>query len=234
MHEIDIPFLASLGINTSGLASGSIRLYGNGGIMLAEANEVPRLDDLTENAIQVVDGGDGVINGSDYILFYAGGPHEWVKDSANLRFIHRKNLYADKAWYFLTIGGNGKRVQLTPALASPSITVNSFSERIFHELDTVNFLSSGKEWYGEEFTNAPGKTLTRTFTINIPNIINNTPLMLQSNCVARSIGSGSRFDIRIDNQPVGQQLINAVGGGQYDLFVQQSLYCFLHLLLKIM
>ncbi|HQZ74273.1 MAG TPA: type IX secretion system sortase PorU [Chitinophagaceae bacterium] len=222
IYKIDIPFLASLGINTSGLASGSIRLYGNGGIMLAEANDVPRLDDLTENAIQVVDGGDGVINGSDYILFYAGGPHEWVKDSANLRFIHRKNLYADKAWYFLTVGGNGKRVQLTPALASPSITVNSFSETIFHELDTVNFLSSGKEWYGEEFTNAPGKTLTRTFTINIPNIINNTPLMLQSNCVARSIGSGSRFDIRIDNQPVGQQLINALGGGQYDLFVQQS------------
>ena len=68
IYKIDIPFLASLGINTSGLASGSIRLYGNGGIMLAEANEVPRLDDLTENAIQVVDGGDGVINGSDYIL----------------------------------------------------------------------------------------------------------------------------------------------------------------------
>ena len=60
IYKIDIPFLASLGINTSGLASGSIRLYGNGGIMLAEANDVPRLDDLTENAIQVVDGGDGV------------------------------------------------------------------------------------------------------------------------------------------------------------------------------
>jgi len=94
IYKIDIPFLNSLGINMAGLASNSIRLFGNGGQMLSEANGGARTDDLKENAIMVVDGGDGVINGSDYILFYANGPDEWVKDSANLRFIHRKNLFS--------------------------------------------------------------------------------------------------------------------------------------------
>src|SRR5689334_25168915 len=46
--------------------------------------------------ILVVDGGDGILNGSDYILFYANGPDEWLKDSVNKKFIHKKNLYRDR------------------------------------------------------------------------------------------------------------------------------------------
>jgi len=67
VYKIDIPFLASLGVNTTGLSSNSVRLFGNGGAMLSEANAGQWLDDLAENSIQVVDGGDGVINGTDYI-----------------------------------------------------------------------------------------------------------------------------------------------------------------------
>jgi hypothetical protein len=222
IYKIDIPFLNSLGVNTSNLASNTIRLFGNGGQMLAEANAIPRPDDLKENAIMIIDGGDGIINGSDHILFYANGPDEWVKDSANLRFFHRKNLFSDKSYYFLSIGGNGRRIIDAPLLSSPNITVSGFSERYFHELDTVNFLGSSKEWYGEELSNLPGRSLTRSFTVNIPNIQNNAPLLLQTNCVARSVGVGSRFDININNQPAGQQPINFISGGQYDLFAQQA------------
>ncbi len=45
-----------------------------------------------------------------------------------------------------------------------NITINSFSDRYFHELDTVNFLDSGKEWYGEEFSNMPGQTVDKKFS----------------------------------------------------------------------
>ena len=83
-----------------------------------------------------------------------------------------------KSYYFLTIGGNGKRIAILPTVTSPNITINSFSERYFHELDTVNFLASGKEWYGEEFSNLPGRTLTRNFTVNIPNILNSSALII--------------------------------------------------------
>ena len=222
VYKIDIPLLNSLGINTSGLASNTIRLFGNGGQMLAEANAVPRPDDLMENAIMIVDGGDGVINGSDYILFFANGPDEWLKDSANLRFYHRKNLFSDRSYYFLSVGGNGRRIIDAPLMSSPNITVTGFSERYFHELDTVNFLSSSKEWYGEEFSNLPGRALSGNFTVNVPNIQNNAPVLLQTNCAARSVGVGSRFDIRINNQPASQLAINFISGGQYDLFAQQA------------
>src|SRR5256885_6907129 len=87
IYKIDLSFLNSLGI--SGIVpSGQIRIFGNSGSMLAEANDQQRLDDLVEISIEVNDGGDGVLNGSDYILFYSRGPDIWDKDSVNERFIH--------------------------------------------------------------------------------------------------------------------------------------------------
>jgi len=222
VYKMDIPFLASLGINTTNLMSSSIRLFGNGGQMLPEANALPRLDDLKENAILVVDGGDDVINGSDYILFYAAGPDEWLKDSINKRFNHQKNLFADKAYYFLNIGTNGKRINEAPLISSPTVSVNSFSECYFHELDSVNFLSSGKEWYGEELSSIPGRSLTKTFSLTIPNTTSGSPFGIQTNCVARSVGMNSRVEVRINNQLTNQIPINAVSGGLYDFFAQQG------------
>ncbi|MBI5856371.1 MAG: type IX secretion system sortase PorU [Sphingobacteriales bacterium] len=222
IYKMDVPFLNGLGVNTSNLASSSIRLYGNGGTMLSETNSGPWTDDLTENAIMVADGGDGIVNGPDYILFFASGPHEWVKDSLNQRFSHKKNFYSDKSYYYLSIGGNGKRIATNQLVSFPNITVNGFSERYFHELDTVNFLTSGKEWYGEEFSNLPGRTLARNYSIPLSNISSNSQATIKTNCVARSVAVSSRFDIGINSQPLTQMLVNPVTGGLYDLFAQQS------------
>ena len=222
IYKIDIPFLNSLGISTGNLASNSIRLFGNGGQMLAEANSGPWTDDLQENAIMIVDGGDGILNGADYILFYAAGPDQWVKDSFNLRFTHKKNLYTNRSFYFLSVGGTGKRISTSAVTTSPNTTVTSFSERYFHELDTVNFLASGREWYGEEFASMPGKTTTRDFGVGLSNLTNNSPVTVISQCIARSVGGASRFDLRLNNQLLGQSFINGVNGGIYDLFAQQS------------
>ncbi|MEO5561792.1 MAG: type IX secretion system sortase PorU, partial [Chitinophagaceae bacterium] len=222
VYRLDVPFLNSLGVNTTNLGSASIRLYGNGGGMLAEANNGPWKDDLTENAIQVVDGGDGVINGSDYILFYTNGPDQWLKDSANLRFNHQKNLYSNKAFYFLSIGGNGRRIPDLPVVSSPNLTITSSSGRYFHELDTVNFLAGGKEWYGEEFSNTPGHMVTRNFSVNIPSITNGSSLFLQSRCIARSVGAGSSFSISINTNVAGQVPIAPIGTGLYDVFAKEG------------
>ncbi len=221
VYKIDIPFLNTLGVNTSNLSAGAVRIFGNGGSLLSEANNGTWMDDLKENAVEVVDGGDGIINGSDYILFYTNGPDEWVKDLPNRQFSHRKNIYSDKAYYFLTVSANGKRIANAPVVTSAAVTNTFFSERYFHELDTVNFLASGKEWYGEELSSLPGRSLTRIFSVNIPGIQVNAPVIVKTNCVARSVGSGSRFDIKINSQNAAQLPVNGVGGGAYDLFAQQ-------------
>ncbi len=221
VYKIDIPLLNGLGVNVSGLSSASIRLFGNGGAMLTEKNNGPWTDDLQELAITVVDGGDGQLNGSDYIIFYADGPHKWEKDSINQRFSYKKNLYTEKAFYYLSIGGAGKRIGVQTTVGFPNTTVSQFTERIVHELDTVNFLASGKEWYGEEFTNAPGKLLTRDFSFTVPGMVTGTPLQLKSQVVSRSVGAPSRFDIIVNTQPVAQFSVPATGSGVYDVFARE-------------
>jgi hypothetical protein len=158
IYKVDMALLNALGITTGNLGSATIKLYGNGGGMLDENNAAQRPDDLFENPIEMSDGGDGLFNGSDYFLFYAPGPHRWLKDSANQSFSHQKNRYSDTAYYYITIGGTGKRILLQSPAATATVNVNSYNERYFYENDLVNFLNSGKEWYGEEFnTNLGGK-----------------------------------------------------------------------------
>lgn len=215
VYRINIAFLQSLGVNTANLASGSVRMFGNGGQMLPEDNAVIAADDLTENAIQVVDGGDGILNGNDYILFYTAGPQQWTKDSTNKRFRHRKNLYSNDSYYFLNIGANGLRIQNRTSTGSPNQVVTSFRDRIFYELDTSNFLRSGKEWYGEEFSNTPGSTLNRTFNLAIPNSLPGNAVF-SSNVASRSNGIGSSFLVRANNTNIAQHSVSAVGTGTYD------------------
>jgi hypothetical protein len=218
VFKVDLTVLQSLGISTSNISSGSIRLYGNGGTMLPESNATFRYDDLVENAIWMADGGDGVFNGSDYFLFYAQGPDEWVKDSVNQTFRHRKNLYTSESFYYLTVGasGNGLRIQNQSITGTPNQQVSVFRDRYFYELDSLNFLKSGKEWFGEEFSNAPGRTLTKSFNVSFPNLVSSEPFSIVSQVLARSTGSNSSFSVRVNNNSVLLQTINPVGTGVYE------------------
>lgn len=223
VYKVDIAFLTKMGIPASDLSSNAIRLFGNGGGMLPEACNGNKIDDLEECAIHVVDGGDGVFNNNDYFLFYSLGPDIWMKDSVNQRFIHQKNLYSKETFYFLTIGGIGKRITPSTVSSLPNTIVTTFNERYFHELDSVNFLSSGKNWYGEELSNLPGRPTTQNFSISVPGVITTQPGTVISNCVGRTIGASSRLTLNINNTSILQHDIAATGNTNLDLFARNSL-----------
>lgn len=222
LYRINISFLNKLGLTGSSFPSASIRIFGNGGRMLPEANNQPRPDDLQENAIWVEDGGDNTLNGPDYILFYADGPHTWAKDSANQRFIHQKNIYSDRSYYYLSIGGAGARVPVSNIAGNPGTEVSQFSSRYFHELDTLNFLASGKEWYGEEFSDLPGRSLSRQFSFRSPNPVAASSLLVRTQCISRSVGNASRFDIRVNGGSAQSFDIAPTGAGLYDAFAREA------------
>jgi hypothetical protein len=199
MQRVDAALLARLGVNLP-VGSSTIRLYGNGGGMLQESNRLSRTDDLRENAIHIEDGGDGSFGANDYLLFYAEGPDQWFADSVNRRFHFRRNLYAGESFYYLTIGGQGLRVGGQVSFPSRAdFVVDRFDERLAHELDSLNFLSSGKEWYGEEFGTGPGRSLNRTFTFTLSGLLPNTPVSVSSEVIARSAGQAARFDVSLNN-----------------------------------
>ncbi|RPE13026.1 hypothetical protein EGT74_05670 [Chitinophaga lutea] len=187
VYRIDLPLLQSMGILTNNLASNTLRIYGHGGGMLPEDNAAPRPDDLPENPVVVLDGGDGILNGNDCILFYAEGPHIWRPTPEGFR--HTRHLYADSICYFLQLKPGSLRVGEAPAGISGT-AVTTYDYRAFHEKDLYNILSSGKEWFGEEL-NAPQPE--RSFTLSTP-AAGLTEMHIRFRAVARSTG-GSQFEL---------------------------------------
>ena len=218
VYKVDVDFLKTLGINTANLNSSSIRLYGNGGAMLPENNALPRTDDLAENALDMEDGGDGIFNNNDYFLFYAPGPNHWESDSIHHSFTHFKNLYTDTAYYYLTIGGSGLRIQPAAIPATPNISVNSFDEHYYYENNLSNLLNSGKLWVGEEFSNNSGDLNSRSFPVDFSGLLPASPLTINSSVAGRSIGAPSSFSVSVNGQLVQQLPLPAVSGYFLDLY----------------
>jgi hypothetical protein len=128
-----------------------VRIYGNGGEMLPLMNDEPRYDDLTENAIFMNKGADGVFNQNDYILFYGKGPVSWSFNPTSGMFEHRMNEYSPAAYYFVTtVTGEGLSISNAPSVTGiPDAEVTDFDDYDFHELNRYNFLKSGRQWFGE-------------------------------------------------------------------------------------
>lgn len=215
IYKIDIAMLSQMGFPNGTINSNSIHLYGNGGNMLAENTALPRIDDLAENSLEIVDGGDGVFNGDDYMLFYAAGPHQWAFDSSNGNFIYSKHLYSDTAYYFITINSlaPGKRIiTQAPDPSNTSVQINQYTERYGYEADLYNVLNSGKEWMGEKFSTNFGGTLSRTFPINFSGLIINEPLQLTTKLTGRAVGTNAIFSISLNGVNAQNISISSVSG----------------------
>jgi hypothetical protein len=153
IYKIDKAFLTSCGIDVDAVDPTKIRIYGNGGVMLPEANSAFRYDDLEENNIIVVGEGDGKFDDGDYILFYSKNKDKWTKQSGNaLKYAHYQNIYSDTAFYFINTDiGPGMRVNTMPSQASSNATTTAYDYLNYHELNTVNFVKSGRQFFGEYF-----------------------------------------------------------------------------------
>lgn len=216
VYRIDYNYLKNtLGINPDQINPAMIRVFGNGGTMLYESNAVARPDDLVENAIQVVDGGDGSFNPGDYFLFYANGPLEWVKDSVGKRFVHRNNLYEDRSCYFLNFdGGMGRRIVPTSAVGAANISVSSYNDFQLHENDEVNPGKFGKEWWGDEMGLDAGRIQTRTISFPVGTLVDNARISMQLG--SRSLSGDNQFSVTMNGQLLGNYLLAAVGGTESD------------------
>ena len=217
VYKITYDFLNKLGLNASAINPANIRLYGNGGEMLAEDNAIFRNDDLVENAIQVVDGGDGKMDQGDYILFYANGPHSILKDSAKKLFTHQYNIYNDVSYYFLNVDkGAGKRIQLETTPTTSTQIVTSFNEFLFHEKDSVNIGRYGKMWWGDELNDLPGRTLNKSFAFNIPNIDLSSPITVSTQIGGIQRTAASNLAITVNGNALTSFFLSPFGYEFYD------------------
>jgi len=173
IHKIDKAFLESCGIDVENLNPDHIHIYGNGDGRLPELNSIPRSDDLVNNVIEIVGGGDGSFDDDDYILFHAWGPHRWSQSGIN-SFNQDRNIYSDISCYFINVNGNEAplRIATTSSVVVPTThNVSTYSYYDAHEIDATNIIGGGQRWYGELFDT----DLQRVINFSVPNIDNTNP-----------------------------------------------------------
>lgn len=184
--------------------SDQINIYGSHYGMLPFENSPFLPTDLVINAIEVVDGGDGVFGSGDFILFYATGPQRWRR--VGDRFAHVKNIYSDSASYFLGIGTDPpyrvSNVQTTTD--SPTHTVTRFNDRQAINRDLVNLIKSGRIWFGEVFDNIT----TYNFNFETPFLVPDEPATLVFDGAARTLNSGTITNSSTFSITSGQALSN--------------------------
>lgn len=210
--KVTAAFLKDAGMSTP-ISSTNIKVYGTGGGVVPESNQAFVQDDLPEIAIDMMDGGDGIFEGNDYFLFYAPGHGQWIFNASTGSFDFSKNPYSDKSFYFINTGtGASKRIAERPLAGNPTIAVSAFDEHFRHELDSINFLRSGKEWYGEAFGTQPGKLSSRDFSINLPGAVQGSSFTLHSEVVGRSFDRPNRIAVQLNNQLVLEHSTDALVG----------------------
>ncbi|MBL4705620.1 MAG: hypothetical protein JKY54_13940, partial [Flavobacteriales bacterium] len=212
VYKLDYNFLANIGIDVGSVNPTSINVYGNGAGLLPESNASFRYDDLSKNAVAFIGNeADGSFDPSDYILFYANGPHR-IRQSGN-EFTHDFNHYCDTSYYFIRVDGSvpAKRIlNQNQSSSTPTHTVNTFNHYQFMEKELFNFWESGREWYGDTYNSV---TSAYTYSFSVPNVTTDSVKLL-TKLASRSVISNN-FTISVMPGVSGTVTCGSIAGQQY-------------------
>ena len=196
IYKVTYEDLVTMGLNVQGSSSTALRVFGYGG-MLPEKASQPRYDDLPEVAIQMMDGGDGVFNPGDYLLFYAKGPLAWNYNVNDDSFNHQVHYYSDYSWYFITLSPSaGLRIPVFPQpQGSATRIVKTYNWYDVYNPRETNLILSGKYWLGDVFD-----LLTkRDYSFSSFSRSEAEPVSIRLSAVARSTAAVS-FDLTVAGQ----------------------------------
>ncbi|MCU0383968.1 MAG: C25 family cysteine peptidase, partial [Cyclobacteriaceae bacterium] len=160
VYSITYAQLRNAGINPDNINPSKIKVYGNPGGMLPQANNIPRPTDLVEKNILVTGQADGVFNSGDQVIFYADGPDRVFYETATDFLSYEQNLYARQNFCFLTVDGQaGKRISIANNVTATTNYTN-YTDVYHYESSLYNLVRSGRTWLGERLTSGTNISLS--------------------------------------------------------------------------
>jgi hypothetical protein len=203
IYKLTYEDLVSMGIDPA-----NVRIFGYGGAVLEQSFLLPKIDDLPEIPIYMNKGSDGVFNSGDYILFYAQGVNKWSYDNTKSMFTHKVNSYSSYAYYFVTSdAGVGRKIGAETIVLPTNPTINTVEEFLdyqVYEKDLINLTQSGKEFYGETFSDIVSYPLT----FNFPNPVSTNSTIVRLDVAAAS-SVLSNFTLSLNNNQLKTLPVNA-------------------------
>ncbi len=216
IYKISGNQLASVGIDIANIDANTFKIYGFEGGPLSEAIPDYRSNDLEQFGAELVDlNSNNRIDADDFIRFYAQGPHGWKL--SNGQYVHQQNVYSNSAFVFLTHSGNAaKKVGVSPSNQGNSFDENLdyYFDLVHHEQDELNFIQSGRIWYGDEFR----VNKTQTFNHNFSNVDPTYNAYISHRFAARAIGANASCALDVNGQNWHNMFFGAVSGDYDDTF----------------
>jgi len=167
-----------------------VSMYGNGGFMLPVLNKDTRVDDL--NAYPVLKGKDNA--GKDCLFFYSNGNIRIDEDSKTGILTHQQNYYSTETYFYLSDQGPVRIIEkATEPVGFAGKVIDSFPNYVFYEKETSNLLSSGSQWFGEQFN--PGQSQTVNLVLDNADLTKPTQFVVSA--IARS-SSASTMSINVN------------------------------------
>ncbi|NNL93386.1 MAG: hypothetical protein HKO66_14185, partial [Saprospiraceae bacterium] len=176
MYKLDYTFLKSISdLDIDLVDPRKINIYSSGGGPVPQIIAEQRIDDLEAVPIKIIGEEDGSFDQSDYILVFMEGADVLKVNQNEIKFL--KNVYSSENHFFLKTNDDVSiRVPIQQSVANPAFVSNSTELVKRHEIDRLNLLGnfsstqgSGKQWFGESFTNEPIQNFDASFTI--PNLV---------------------------------------------------------------
>ncbi len=229
IYKLSFQYLQNHGVVGSTTNPQNIRIFGQGGGMLPQANDQPRSDGLQENAVFVSGEQDGQFNPQDYILFYGQGPDKIRFNPENNQFDYEKNVYSDTVFYFITVGSEkGKRVSSSANLAVSNPVIREYDGFFAFEEDNINLLNSGRRWFGQDFTGNFSQTYPPAAGTSTPvhqyplyNILPNSTLTVSSAFVGTD-SVPSVFTVSVNNFVAQTVQLPASNFSQRNLYAEKG------------
>ena len=163
MYEITHDQLAEMGFNDPS----KVKIYGQGGYLIAEKLDGTATDDLAAVPI-------GVTNNKIY--FYAKGVvNIELANSSTARYVRTLNHYANKSYYFITENDDKQNIignYSTTAIWGINLRSQSL-DYVYHEQDSYAYGLSGRDFFGESVATEA------QFNLPISDVVAATPIMVQ-------------------------------------------------------
>jgi hypothetical protein len=156
-----------------------IRVFGYGGGQISEKLTADQPDDLPQIPL---------MRTSDKVLFYAQGPTTWTYTSTSIPYREVQHPYSTAGYYFVT--DNSSYPDLTVSKATTEVsgsnTINTFTERLYHEEELVNPGETGRQLLGEDFR----YTTTQSFKFALTGYVEGSTINVLTSFAAKAMAGG--------------------------------------------
>lgn len=189
----------------------SLKVFGYGGAPISLILDDKQIDDLTQVP---------VLNTGKQLIFYAQGITTWTNSNSNsIDYVQRQHPYAKEAYYFVTDRDDIEQLSVTAIDSTPATgaaAITEFTERAFHETESVSPCESGNMLLGEDFR----FTNSHSFSFDLPGYKQGSTAQVLVSFAAKSTGGDSKLSFKANGTALessSQDVIPSMSSSGYDL-----------------